>query len=83
MIQILNFRTHFEYYSDVYATPNISFGNPTLKFYRLLSIFCMSLMVVEMVIKIIMKAANLMCRIIHESLTVFETRTPSGRKPDV
>lgn len=54
-------------FSDVYATPNISFGNPTLKFYRLLSVFCMSLMVVEMIIKIIMKAANLMCRVVHES----------------
>ena len=41
----------------------------------------MSLMVVEMVIKIIMKAANLMSRVIRESLTVLETRSPSGRKP--
>ena len=63
--------------SDVYATSNISFGNHTLKFYRLLSIFCMSLMVVEMIIKIIMKAANLMCWVIHDNFHTGRFRSGS------
>ena len=55
-------------FSDVYATPNISFDNSTLIFYRLLSLFCMSLMGVEMVIKIIhtlIKETKIMFRVSH------------------
>ena len=68
--------------SDVYATPNVSFENPTLIFYRLLSLFCMSLMVIEMVIKIIMKETNILCRVIHTLCFVliveFKNKVSSG-----
>ena len=40
----------------------------------------MSLMVVEMVIKIIMKAANLMCRVVHESQSLNRSDDQFGKR---
>ena len=51
---------HLQLLSDFYGLSDINFENRTFQFYRMLTLFCLVAMSSEMVIKIIMKMANLM-----------------------